>query len=418
MPDTKATAHEAPPRARIREAAHDFRFSKGEFFNFNLGSREMAQEFVAGRLKEIFLQAFTPKKFILHPERNHLLYKSVNGCRKIPYSWLRTQCHCEKCRDPVTDRRLSNRISLELTPTDNRHSVRVLRLKDSNCLIEWKDGHAGIIPMHFLNEFPFPPPSSLSQMIAKAGCTAWSGDTLPRSAITHRWDDCKVPALEKSLYQFGMAKVVGFPMLEPQSQVPVEVSSLLQQLFNSPPLDTPIGSQLHCVYEGSSGQPFTKNFFSTDLTYQPQQPKYAAMFCVENSVFGGDFQFVDSFSLLPMLKSDLLRELATGLIRYQRKIVTGDDDRVVWSVEPLLKIDKSGLPSVKYSPSFFFSLLSDSPAHDEAIRSFEDALYSFPSIIVQVNRGDLLIWDNSRLLQRQSAIEENSGSQHLIVSYY
>lgn len=87
---------------------------------------------------------------------DHLRVKFGDGqVSNFHYIWLRDNCRCSECFHPYTKQRLLDTFQLPLDISPKY----VKALKEEKLKIEWSDGHITVIPVSFLKQYSYDPPT-------------------------------------------------------------------------------------------------------------------------------------------------------------------------------------------------------------------------------------------------------------------
>ncbi len=330
----------------------------------------------------------------------------VDGERRIelPALWLRERCQDAEHLDAVTQQRLFN-------PHDLAQDLRLIgaeALGEQRARLAFSDGHTGDYDLtrlvaEFDSDDGLPKPHP------------WDA-SIDRAAITFDWERMADHAcFRDSLEAFLRYGVI---ILE---KVPTEDGTLVE-----------VGESYGQVRSTNFGQYFEvfSRPASNDLAYRPVPlaphtdnpyrnpvPGIQLLHCLVNETSGGLSTLVDSLSVVEQLRTEDpegYRLLASVPVRFRFV----DDEVELIERRPMIHLDPTGRPTgVHYSPR-----LDALPLMDETTtRTFHRArrrlgeLFSHPlqRLAFPLQAGELMMFDNNRLLHGRTAYDPNEGRRHL-----
>ncbi|RTQ98577.1 DUF971 domain-containing protein [Halomonas nitroreducens] len=323
---------------------------------------------------------------------------------ELPALWLRERSQEADSLDAVTQQRLFNPHHLE----ENLRLLAAELLGEQRARLSFSDGHAGVYDLTRLaaefdadDGLPEPRP--------------WDA-RIDRGAITFDWQQlADRSAFRDSLEAFLRYGVI---ILE---QVPTDHGALVE-----------VGEQYGHVRSTNFGQHFEvfSRPASNDLAYRPVPldphtdnpyrnpvPGIQLLHCLVNETSGGLSTLVDSLTVAEQLRAEDpegYRLLASVPVRF-RFI---DDDVELIERRPMIHLDAAGrLTGVHYSPRLDGLPLMDTAA----TRTFQRArrrlgeLLAHPGhrLAFPLRAGELMMFDNNRVLHGRTAYDPNEGRRHL-----
>jgi len=324
------------------------------------------------------------------------------GDTPLPALWLRARSPHPDERDAITGQRLTNPHLLpeELEVTEARLCNDMLHLSFS-------DGFQCV----------YDPQELIAGAVLHEGCPAaipWRADLAPQPV--YRWPELGDDAvLHRAVHDLI---ALGFVLIH---ETPTQADSILE-----------IARRFGYVRDTNFG-----NFFevysrpeSTDLAYRPialgphtdnpyrtPVPGLQLLHCLQNETSGGLSTLVDSLAVAEQLQ----REDAAGfalLARVPVRFEYRDATTQLVSVKPMIEVDSAGvMTGVHYSPRLDdIPLMSDSDtrsyhrARKRLGLLFQDPQYE---LRFRLDPGQLMIFDNNRVLHGRTAFDPTQGHRQL-----
>lgn len=323
---------------------------------------------------------------------------------ELPALWLREQSPDADAVDSLTRQRLFDSHLLE----ENLELVSVTPLPSGSAELSFSDGHRAVyerceILAELCSDFDGPLPQ------------AWDS-SLVLTKLTHEWpemgDDESFAAALETYLRFGFVILRG---------VPGEKEQVLR-----------VGSKFGYVKETNFGtyfEVYTKPLSNdlayrsvslgphTDNPYRDPVPGIQLLHCLINETTGGLSTLVDSVSVVETLKREdregyeLLRD---NSVRF-RFVDMGME---LTASRPMIHVDEKGRTlGVHYSPRLDqLPLLSP-----EKTRAFHRARKRLAQLFnsdryelkFRLKEGELMLFDNSRVLHGRTSYNPNEGLRHL-----
>ncbi|MFD0279465.1 phosphonate degradation HD-domain oxygenase [Kitasatospora sp. NPDC127111] len=324
---------------------------------------------------------------------------------ELPPYWLRDNCPCTECRDPRNGQKL---FQIGDLPEGLTVAARVEiggRLE-----VLWSDGHRSRYPLEWLDD-----PgegdgrteegkrlwvaADFARGLPEAGWEAYLGDPAERAAV--------LGAVRRS----GFAVLRGVPAVERQV---LEVAGSFGYVRV-----TNYGELFDVRVEPDPNNlAFTSAAVTphTDNPYRDPVPTLQLLHCLENSATGGDSGLVDGFKAAAVLREEAPAEFAT-LTRTPVPFVFRDRRTELRADRPLIEVDARGrIREVRFNNRSIGTLRGTS----EELAAFYAAYRRFAAITLRpelrltfrLDRGDCLVFDNTRLLHARTAFEQD-GRRHL-----
>ena len=367
---------------------------------------------------KVIADIFKPKQygFFKHPKT--LAFKSPHSptIQQFSYRWLRYNCICPRCRDTQTAR--YTRTSFEL-PLDAFKLVTCTMLKDA-VEFKWEDGHVGCVPLSQMEEIGGVR-STGTDLYAALGTKYLWNSFVPRDDVFDDSEQSYLPSsLNQAINKYGLAKINSVPLQD--------TDHVIQQVFSM--LNLPLavsadgicsGGFKHSIHSSiKTPHPNSLQFIAGKFDSIPCRNEYvylmgdAADFscslCVENSVIGGQLKFIDGYAAAYRMKRSSLQTLM------QTRVMFREGGRV--SYKPVITVDR-GTVKICYAATFMempvVASASELDRFFEALNEFEKVLDD-PSIQISIDikPGDLVIWDNRRLLSGRGSIYTAEGQRYIV----
>jgi gamma-butyrobetaine dioxygenase len=327
---------------------------------------------------------------------------------RFHHVWLRDNCWCTACRHPsIHERTLDTlAVSLDIQPAAASVDGGLLR-------IEWPDGHRSEYSGEWLEEHAYEPGFARPR---PADRTPWrSTDLEPPPEVGYgeivAGDEGLLRWL-RQLREFGVSFVRGAPT------EPGTVTALAERiafLRNSnfgllwDVVSKPVADSL-----AYTSVPLTPH---TDLVSRSTQPGLQFLHCLVFEAVGGDSTLVDGMACAEELgRRDpaAFEVLTTTPVPYRYR----SPDCDVTATSPMIRLDHRGeLDEIRYSNALLAPLWCDPDRMPELYR----AMHAFVSLLrspeftlrFRLRPGDVMCFDNHRVLHGRDAFDPQSGPRHL-----
>jgi gamma-butyrobetaine dioxygenase len=329
---------------------------------------------------------------------------------RFHYLWLRDNCRCATCRHPQT---LERTFDLLTVPVDLRAESAALRPDGSIGVVWDNDGHVSVYPPGWLRAHCYSEAARAARRPMPVLWGAELGRELP--AMEH----AEVVAGESGLLDWlRLLRDYGVALLRDTPKEPLEVVRTTGLI--SYPHETNFGRDFDVE---SIGSPNSTAYTSLRLTSHSDLPNwrlppgYQFLHCLENQAEGGESVLVDGFKVAETLRHEDREafEVLTGLpltYRFQDQEVD-----IVYRA-PAIGLDPDGgLEEIRFSLAVMGVL--DLPAeHMEAAYRAHRKLAALVrdqrfEVRFRLGPGDLLGFDNRRILHGREAFAAASGRRHL-----
>ena len=322
--------------------------------------------------------------------------------------WLRDNCLCPSCRHQFVPERLVDTLSI---PDDVAPSS--VTVSDDDLVLVWADDHRSVFPEAWLTAYAYddgPRRAEDRRELWAAGSDDAPPD-VPYDAVMT--SESELLAWLREIERLGVTMVRGAPT------VPGTVGGLAERiafLRNSnfgllwDVISKPDPDSIAYTAHGLAPH--------TDLTSRQMLPGVQFLHCLVFDATGGDTMLVDGFACAAELAAsepdayDLLVDTPL-LFRYRDGANTDISARV-----PLIRLDPAGrVCEVRFSNALLAPL--DVPPDRmtdtyRAVRAFGRLLQSGRyERRLRLRPGDVMCFDNYRLLHGRTEFDPNSGARHL-----
>ncbi len=329
----------------------------------------------------------------------------------FPAVWLRDNCPCAHCQDPVNHQKL-------FAITELGDDVAVARIDsdgDEVVVTFGPDGHVARFERSWLDEQTRPDAVGVRSERFKQ---LWRAEDTAIALRGTQWEGYLADSLLR-LATLRQVQRLGFAILH---DTPCHEGAVLEvvntfgyvrttnygELFNVRVVATPN----NLAFTGLAIGPHTDN------PYRDPVPTMQLLHCLANSVEGGESGLVDGFLAASLLREEdpeHFRVLTTTPATF----AWSDGSNALCSHRPLIELDEEGgIHAVRFNNR---SLQPLRRPYDELV-AFYDAYRAFARVLerpellltFRLEPGDCLIFDNTRLLHARTAFTESAeGRRHL-----
>jgi len=329
---------------------------------------------------------------------------------RFHYVWLRDNCRCDQCRHwQVGDRLLdSTQVPLDIRP-------QRVELKAPSLLeIAWPpDGHVSQFDVGWLLAHRPGQAVTVGQGLRR---TTWDGafaDRIPE--LTHERvtsNDSELLGWLRVLHEYGVSLIRHVPCRLGEVGRVAETIGCIRSSHYGTIFDVESKPKPNALAYTAHGL-----LPHTDLPYRELQPRLQLLHCLLFEAQGGDSQLVDGFHAAERLREahsasfDLLASTAVTF----RQLEEGAD----LSIEaPMIGLDDDGrVDEIRFSNA----KLQPFDVPEDQVISLYQAYFQFAELLrdpahiirLRLEPGDLLVFDNSRVLHGRTAYDPQSGARHL-----
>lgn len=327
---------------------------------------------------------------------------------RFHHLWLRDNCPCASCRHPTIHERTLDSLTVpdDIAPT-------AATVADGALEVVWPDGHRSSFDAAWLLAHAYEPgfggpttpvrttwrPADLAVVPEVAYAEVMAGDRGLRTWLGQ-------------LHRFGLSFVRHAPT-EPGTLVGLaeRISFLRNSNFG---LLWDVESKPAADSLAYTSHPLTPH---TDLVSRAEQPGLQFLHCLVFDAAGGDSTLVDGFACAEALRAadpGAFATLTSTPVPYHYR--SRNCDVSAWS--PMIRLDHRGeLDEVRYSNALLAPLRVPPDRMSElyrAVRAFVALLRSDEfTLRFRLEPGDVMCFDNHRVLHGRDAFDPQSGPRHL-----
>ncbi|KAE8437451.1 DUF971 domain-containing protein [Vreelandella piezotolerans] len=324
----------------------------------------------------------------------------------LPLLWFRDHCACQACRHPQTRERL-------YLPLDDIEQAPSVTLADGHLYLQWHDGHDSVFHSGWLYQRR-PEATRVSSL---PNPTPWRDDFFPERV---RHADFMTPAGEKAwltaLLRDGLALITDAPLVEE------EVSRLAERI--GPQRTTNFGGRFNV-----RSKPNPNNAAYTavglplhiDLPNWQQPPDIQLLYCLQNDASGGESLFADGARVIDALREqdpEALAILSETPIDFRFQ----DNHHDIAFKAPVITLDSQGeLMEIRLNNWIRDTLHLPAEKMTAWYRAYKVLWQLFHSEAHQLEftltPGQMVAFDNRRVLHGRREFDPNSGARHLQGTY-
>ncbi|OYD68003.1 gamma-butyrobetaine dioxygenase [Rhodococcus sp. OK302] len=325
--------------------------------------------------------------------------------------WLRDSCPCPESRGVGNGQKLFNIVDL---PADTQ--VERVRIVGRNVEVEFSpDGHRGVFDVEDLIAADAPP--RLADARSESAKRLWRKASEVSPLQWSAWSDYladPAPAL-RAVVDEGFALLTGVPTELGQVVAVAETFGFVRKTNYGTIFDVRVEENpVNLAFTGLAISPHTDN------PYRDPVPTLQLLHCIHNSTVGGESGLVDGFAAAATLREKDPR--AFDILTSTPVTFRFDSaDAHLSTVAPMITLDHSGrICEIRFNNRSMVAPRLEPDVSREfynAYRTFAELLYAPDAQLnFQLDAGDCLIFDNTRLLHARTAFAA-TGGRHLQGTY-
>ena len=327
---------------------------------------------------------------------------------RYPASWLLEACDCDTCGDTRSAVRHTR-----LVDKPQRPAILIATHDTDSLRIDWGNGHLSCYSLPWLRYHCLSPAGRAKRKF-KPSC--WGDEmatNLPYMDYTEvaASDDLQLQFLESILHK-GFAVLRGVPAAREHTE---EITSLVGKLrltnyevyeLESKPVPEIVGDMSLALAP------------HTDEPYRVDPPAITFFHVIAQSRDGGASTLVDGFRLAQLLRQqepeafEILSSISAGFHRHLR------EGRIFAYQHPIIQLDSDGDVTALRLLDRAMTPVDCKP---DQVEPFYDALrkllrlsYSGEGMIeFRLEAGEMLVFNNQRLMHGRSAFDPASGKRHI-----
>ena len=330
---------------------------------------------------------------------------------KFHFIWLRDNCPSNV--HPDARQKIFNIIDV----SENIHPKKYYINKNGNLEIYWSEGnHRSCYDVKWLKKHCY----TQKKNTYKSPYKLWDSrfeKYLNKIKIEHedimQSDEALIKWLEL-LNKYGISIVKNAPIKKKSAfKILNRISHTKETFFKTPFEVINIPKPNNAAYT-SAGL-----FNHTDLPYFEYAPGYQFLHCLINESKGGNSSVVDGYAVADYIKKnnpDIFNQLNNTSIKFKDNDYTQNKIRIIHS--PVITLDKNK----DYSDiRFNISTVGAFDIQPNKMKKYYSSYRKFSSLIHEkkfnvkfnLQAGDILCFDNRRVLHGRTSFDPNSGQRHL-----
>ena len=354
---------------------------------------------------------FTIKKLTLSFSSVNIEWED-NQISHFHFLWLRDNCPSNE--HPDARQKIFNIINV----SEDIHPIKYFVNDIGNLEIKWSEGnHHSCYDVRWLKKHCY---TIKNKQTYKSPYKFWESQFnkyLSKIKIEYvdimKSDEALLKWL-KLLIKYGFSIVKNSP-IEKKSAFKIlnRISHIRETFFKTPFEVINIPKPNNAAYT-SAGL-----FSHTDLPFFEYAPGYQFLHCLINESNGGDSSVVDGYAVADYIKKNtpnIFNQLISTPIKFKDNDFTQNKVRIIHS--PVITLDENK----DYSDiRFNISAVGAFDIHPDKMKKYYSSYRKFSSLVhekkftvnFKLQAGDILCFDNRRVLHGRTSFDPNSGQRHL-----
>ncbi|XP_046611402.1 gamma-butyrobetaine dioxygenase-like [Neodiprion virginianus] len=383
------------------------------------------QQIPVSKQKRVALGNHEINSLTLSQKRDILALDTDNNTLKFPTIWLRDNCQCPACFQ-----RHSQSRTIDWGKFDFGVKPLSAKLVESELTIEWSDNHRSNFTLDWLIERSFTEEKRklFRNKIYRFERTTWGADEFGKYLKKFDYksvlnEDSTLLNWLESLTKYGVAIVTNVPAKNNSNKILTERVAFTRR--------THYGEEFTVIAkDGTTNVAYLSSTLPlhTDLPYYHYAPGANLLHClVQSQGKGGESQLADGFHVgnyLKLHEPESYKILTKTLVDWSDVGHENGDHFHSLHQAPVLCEDEFGdLVRVNFSQpqrdSHFNAPLEQVILWYEAVGLFTKLLYSPENnVTFKLAEGDILTFDNLRLVHGRSAYADTTGRERLLIGCY
>ena len=331
---------------------------------------------------------------------------------KFHFIWLRDNCPSNV--HPDARQKIFNIIDV----SENIHPIKYNINKNGNLEIDWsEDNHHSCYDAKWLKNHCY---TQKNKNKYKSPYKLWDSKFqkyLNKIKIEHedimQSDDALRKWLEL-LIKYGISIVKNSPIeIKSAFKILNRISHIRETFFKTPFEVINIPKPNNAAYT-SAGL-----FNHTDLPYFEYAPGYQFLHCLNNEAKGGDSTVVDGYAVADYIKKNtpnIFNQLSSTSVKFKDNDYTQNKIRIIHS--PIITLDENkDYRDIRFN----ISTVGAFDIHPNKMKKYYLSYRKFATLVhdkkftvnFRLQAGDILSFDNRRVLHGRTSFDPNSGKRHL-----
>ena len=311
----------------------------------------------------------------------------------LPWMWLRDHCQCSSCFTTTAQRESDIFIEWDRF---NWKKVDV-ETDSAGFLIQWQDEHTSYFSYQWLGKI-----LNINNIVSVDDRKYWSNNlpTIDYQSVIDT--DIGLKYLLENLAHFGVCKVIGAEPIKAQAgQLIQRFSYLRQSIFGD-----------IVEIKPSSDSNDDQTHIHTDGTFNYDPPGIKLVQSLETNSVSCKMVFVDGLAVVDKIKNkspQTLNLLQNEIASYQ--YIMQDINLIV--SEPIVILDKNRcLQRIRYNPKLRVPFNETDVQKTQVLETLEKKFKEYieeeaQKLTISLSSGEMVLWDNWRVLHGGSAMNGN-----------
>jgi len=331
---------------------------------------------------------------------------------KFHFLWLRDNCPSNE--HPVARQKIFNIIDV----SENIHPKKYYINNNGNLEIDWsEDSHHSCYDAKWLKKHCY---TQKNTNTYKSPYKLWDSKfekNLNKIKIEHddimQSDEALTKWLEL-LIKYGISIVKNSPIgIKSAFKILNRISHIRETFFKTPFEVINIPKPNNAAYTSA-------NLFNhTDLPYFEYAPGYQFLHCLNNEAKGGNSSAVDGYAVADYIKKNnpnIFNQLNYTSVKFKDNDYTQNKIRIIHS--PIITLDSNkDYRDIRFN----ISTVGAFDIHPNKMKKYYLSYRKFATLVhdkkftvnFRLQAGDILSFDNRRVLHGRTAFDPNSGKRHL-----
>ncbi|OQR82065.1 gamma-butyrobetaine dioxygenase [Thraustotheca clavata] len=334
------------------------------------------------------------------------------------YVWLRDNCNCSKCRHPIAEERMHDTLSIDLdiSPTQVT-AVPASDINEASVHVEWPDAHVSQYSASFLQKNCYHRLSEASDINNQVLWRASDMESnMPRIDYQKLNEENGAVEWLELLDTYGFTLIENVPSDEEQCQRVAERIALVRNTFWGPTWSVKSEPKpMNLSMTSEELQPHT------DFGWSEAPPGLQFLHCMafqSQDKLGGESTLVDGFAIAEQLRNEhpeSFKLLSTTMINH----CFSSKDQWFEYRAPILSCD----PLTGQVRDIRFNQANRSPLrlHPDLVKPYYEAMQRWTQATrdpdnlfrFRLREGDMLVFNNRRLLHGRTAYNASTTLRHL-----
>lgn len=373
--------------------------------------------------KIIATQIHSHSVLLKYTNEDHLKLNIKGNDLKFPFVWLRDNCQCDQCFHRTAKSRI-----LDWTKFDINIKPANVAQGENSLQVTWSDGHKSSYEFDWLKFRSFTPENqkTYKDTIFRPKRITWHGDDFENIFSKHYYND--IVKSDEALYNWlHQLSIYGVALIQNTPASETAVDKIVDKIGFTKRTHYGIKFIVQHVANTSNVAYLSSNLqMHTDLPYYEYCPGVNLLHClVQTASRGGENLLVDCHYVANYMKEnhpDEYKILTDTEVEWNDIGVEDGNEFYKLNRSPVISLDKNGeITKINFSVA---QRSSNLPAPYESVIPWYKSYALFHNLgrkfaaKYKTQDGDILVFDNRRLLHSRSAYEDNSNNVRKLIGAY